>query len=103
MVLEEGTMIEVPRKNDYGEPVWVMGRVSFTTKGSLKFTLMVVSLFGGGVSVNVSGSSWCKVTVSSKSINALFGEDVCLFPSFMTISFFPSFFLLLGLGRKPDF
>ena len=42
-------------------------------------SVMVVSLFGGGGSVNVSGSSWCTVTVSSKPNKALFGEDVFYF------------------------
>ena len=37
MVLDEGTMIEVTAKNEHGEPIWVKGRVSSTTAGSLKF------------------------------------------------------------------
>jgi len=42
LVLVEGTMIEVPFKNEYGEPIWVKGRVSSTTEGSLKFKFRIL-------------------------------------------------------------
>jgi hypothetical protein len=42
LVLVEGTMIEVPFKNEYGEPIWVKGRVSSTTEGSLKFKFKIL-------------------------------------------------------------
>jgi len=41
LVLVKGTMIEVPFKNEYGEPIWVKGRVSSTTEGSLKFKFRI--------------------------------------------------------------
>jgi hypothetical protein len=37
LVLVKGAMIEIPFRNEYGEPTWMKGRVSSTTEGSLKF------------------------------------------------------------------
>ena len=54
--------------------------------------------------MNVSGSSWCTVTVISKPNNALFGEDISLCSKFHDnhfLSFFLSF--LWVWGEKPTF
>jgi len=42
LVLVEGTMIEAKFKNEDGEPMWVKGRVSSTTEGSLKFEFKIL-------------------------------------------------------------
>ena len=63
-------------------------------------SVMVVFLFGGGGSVNVSGSSWCTVTVSSKPNNALFGEDMCLRSKIHDNRFLSSFLSFFGPEEK---